>query len=94
MKVLNFLSLEKILARLKRKIIFALMCFVTKNNLEYIVYVLDQKFKNCMDLLLIKDGNMSISNIFTDLCVKRQNARLKNTFANIVYNVLVVREFW
>ena len=45
------------------------MCFVTKNNLVYLVYVLDQKFKNCMDLLLIKDGNMSISNIFTDLCV-------------------------
>ena len=30
MKALNFLSLKKILARLKRKIIFALMCFVMK----------------------------------------------------------------
>ena len=36
---------------------------------------------------------MSISKIFTDLCVIRQTSKLKNTFANIVYNVLVVKEF-
>ena len=36
---------------------------------------------------------MFISKILTDLCVIRQNVGLKNTFANIVYNVLVVKEF-
>ena len=36
---------------------------------------------------------MSISKIFTDLCLIRQNIKLKSTFADIVYNVLVVKEF-
>ena len=59
MKALNFLSLKKILARLKRKIIFTLICFVIKNNLVYPVYILNEKFESCTDLLLITDGNKS-----------------------------------
>ena len=35
---------------------------------------------------------MSILKILTDLCTIRQ--RVKKTFASIVYNVLVVKEFW
>ena len=35
---------------------------------------------------------MSILKLLTDLCTMRQNARLKNTFASIVYNLLVVKE--
>ena len=31
--------------------------------------------------------------ILTDLCVIRQNIGLKNTFADIVYSVLLVKEF-
>ena len=37
---------------------------------------------------------MSISKILTDLCKIRHNVKIKNTFENIVYNVLVVKEFW
>ena len=38
---------------------------------------------------------MSTSKILTDLCAIRQGVKLKkNTFANIVYNVLVVKKFW
>ena len=36
---------------------------------------------------------MSISKILTDSCAIRQNVGLKSTFANIVDNVLVVKEF-
>ena len=36
---------------------------------------------------------MSISKILTDLCAIRQKTKMKNTFASIVYNDLVVREF-
>ena len=36
---------------------------------------------------------MSISKILTDLCVIRQNAGLKNTLADIAYNVVLVKEF-
>ena len=32
---------------------------------------------------------MSISKILTNLCVIRQKIRIKNTFADIAYNVLV-----
>ena len=32
---------------------------------------------------------MSISKILTNLCVIRQRTRIKNTFADIVYNVLL-----
>ena len=67
--------------------------FCYENNLVCPVYVPNEKFENYMDLLTKKSHIRSISKILTDLCVIRQNARLKNTFASIVYNVLVVREF-
>ena len=35
---------------------------------------------------------MAILKILTDLCAIRQNARLKNTFANVAYNILLVKE--
>ena len=35
---------------------------------------------------------MCILRILTDLCVIRQNVGLRNTFADIVYNVLVVKK--
>ena len=41
----------------------------------------------------MKINHMSISKILTDLCAIRQKIK-KNTFASIVYNVLVVKEFW
>ena len=34
---------------------------------------------------------MCISKILTDLCVIKQKIKVKNIFANVVYNVLVVR---
>ena len=37
---------------------------------------------------------MFILKILTDLCVIRHKTKVKNTFADIVYNVLVVKEFW
>ena len=35
---------------------------------------------------------MVISKILTDLCAIRQNVKIETTFANIVYNVLVVKK--
>ena len=35
---------------------------------------------------------MSVSKVLTDLCVIRQKIRMKNTFSDIVYNVLAVLE--
>ena len=80
MKALDFLLLEKHLTRLKIKIIFAFFCY--ENNLIYSVHISDEKFKNCMDLLLITDCNrsMSIWKNLTDLCGIRQSVKIKKNF--------------
>ena len=31
--------------------------------------------------------------ILTDLCAIRQKIKIKNVFANVIYNVLVVKKF-
>ena len=36
---------------------------------------------------------MYISRILTDLCVIRQNVGIKNTFADIIYNVLQCKKW-
>ena len=62
--------------------------------MTYPIYVSDQKFENCMDLLLISNKNKSqyvyIKDFNRFMCNKTKN---KNKFflANIVYNVLVVK---
>ena len=94
---IKFLIVKKILARLKSKIIFALVCFVMQNNLVYLVYVSNEKCENCMDLLLITFENKShyvYIKDFDKFIYNKTKIRIKNTFASIVYNLLVVRRFW
>ena len=90
MKALNFLSFKKILARLKRRITFALMRY-----LVYPVYISKEKFENRMDLLLITDENkphyVYIKDFNRFMCNKTKNKNKKH-FASIVYSVLVVKE--
>ena len=70
--------------------------FCYENNLVYPVYVSDQKFKRLMDLLLITNENKShyvhIKD-FNRLRCNETKCKTKKIFANIVYNVLVVKEF-
>ena len=70
MKVPNFLFLKKIEQKIN-------IC------INYSVHISDQKFKYCIDLLMITDKK-----VLTDLCTIRQRKKIKNSFANIVYNVL------
>ena len=71
--------------------------FCYDNNLFYPVYISNENFESCMDLLI-----MSILFLFhyvymkslADLCAIRQKIKIKNTFASIICNVLVVKEFW
>ena len=37
--------------------------------------------------------SISVSKILTNLCLIRQNIKIKNTFVDIVYSVLAVKEF-
>ena len=66
-KVLSSLFQKRIIAKLNKNIIFCINVFSYENGLNYPVYVSNEKFKNCMDLLLITDEN--ISKILTNLCV-------------------------
>ena len=95
MKALNFLSLKNIIARFNKKHICTNV-FCYKNNLVYLVHISNQKFKDHMDLLSISDKEklhyVYIKDL-TDLCAIRQKIRIKNIFASIVYNVLVVNKF-
>ena len=77
----------------KNNICINVFCY--ENKLTYPVYVSDKKFKNCMDLLLISDEKniMSTSKILIDFCDIKQKVKIKNTFADIFYNVLVIKKF-
>ena len=56
MKALNYLSLKKILARLKKRNI-CINVFYYENNLVFPVDVSDKNIESCTDLLMITDEN-------------------------------------
>ena len=61
----------------------------------YVIYVSDQKFEDSMDLLFLIDDNKSHYVCFKDfnrfMFHKTKKQKPKNGFAEIVYNVLVVK---
>ena len=59
MKELSFLSQKMIIARLKSRIIFVLMCFVIKTKLFTHFTLSGEKFSTSVDLRLIFDENKS-----------------------------------
>ena len=58
MMELSFLFKKKILARLKKRTIFASVCLVMKMS-WFFQFVLDQKFEDSIDLLLLIDDDKS-----------------------------------
>ena len=64
--------------------------FCCENYLVYPVHIPDQKFKNCICLLLItyedKSHYVYIKDLTRFMC-NRTKCRTKNTFADIVYKV-------
>ena len=62
MLILNFLSLKTIVVELKGRIASTLMYLVMK-----IVHISSEKLENCVDLLLIADGNSSYYVYIKDL---------------------------
>ena len=77
MQILNFLYLKKIIVELKRKTILASMCFVIKMIWFILSMYQMKKIEKCIDLFLKK------KTLLLNYC-------LKKSFADIVYNVLVV----
>ena len=70
--------------------------FCYESGLAYPINVPTQKFKDCMDLLLISNENKShyvyIKDFNRFMCNKTKN-KIKNIFVNVVYNILVVKKF-
>ena len=69
--------------------------FGYENGLVFPIYVSDQKFEDSIDLLLLIDDDkphyVCTSKILTDLYFTKQKIKMKNGFARVVYNVLVVK---
>ena len=97
MRMLNLLSLKQVMKRLNKKIIFALMYSFIK-IVQLILFIYQNKSLKVMwidCLLMMKTSHtMSVSKILTNFSSIRQNIKIKNTFADIVNNVLVVKKFW
>ena len=72
---------KKDYCRTERQSNICINVFCYENNLTYPVYVSDQKFENCMDLLLISDENRShyvyINDFNIFLCNKTKNENKK-----------------
>ena len=66
--------------------------FRYKNKLNFLIYSSDQKRENSMDLLLIIDKNKSHYMYIKDFD-RFMFHKTKNTFAKVVYSVLVVKIF-
>ena len=63
----------------KKNICINMFCY--ENGLTYPVYASDQKFENCIDLLLISDENKSHYVYIKDACALKQKINTKSTFA-------------
>ena len=70
--------------------------FCYENGLTYPIYVANQNFRDCIDLLLISDENKShyvyIKDFDRFMSNKAKNKN-ENIFASVVYSVLVVKKF-
>ena len=94
---IKFLVSKKDYCTIERKSNIYINIFCYENNQTYPVYLSDEKFENCIDLLLITDENKShyvyIKDFNRFMCNKTKNENNFFFFANAVYNVLVVKNF-
>ena len=80
---------------MKSDICINIFCY--ENKLPFSIHISDQKFENLMDLLLIINENKShyvYIKDFDRFIFTKQKIKIKNTFARVVYSVLVVKMYW
>ena len=78
----------------QNKICINVFCY--ENKVVNPVYLSHQKFSDGIDLFLISNefkSHYAYIKDLTDLCLIKQNTRVKNTFVRIIYSVLVVKRF-
>ena len=91
MKKLIFLSQKKDYCKIEKQNNICIIVFYYDNKLTYPVYLSDQKFESCMELLLISDECKSHYVYIKDLV--KLKIKVRNIFVSIVYSVLVVKKF-
>ena len=94
MMELGFLSKKNILASLKQKAIFPLMCFVAKTSwfFQSTFQIKNLKIRWICWLYLMKTSQMMCaSKILRDLCFTKQKTKAKITFARVAHGALVVK---
>ena len=93
---IGFSVQEKDFSKIEKKNNICINMFCCENKLVFPIYVSDQKFQIktrwiCCLYLMVINRIMYISKILTDLCFTKQKIKTKNTFAKVVYSVLVVK---
>ena len=94
---LSFLSKKKILARMKKRTMFVFMCLDMKMSwffqFTFQIKNLKTQWICCFWLMMI-NRIVCILKILTDLCLSKQKIKTKNSFARVLYSVLVVKMYW
>ena len=71
--------------------------FCYENEMVFPIYVSEQKFENSMDLVLLIDDDkchyVYIKDFNTFMFHKTKKQKIKNGFAKVAYNALVVKMF-
>ena len=94
---INFPVSKKDFSNIEQKNNICINVIYYENELIYPVCVSNEKFENCMNLLSITNEN-EFHYVYTKdfngfMCNKTKRIKIKNTFVNIAYNVLVVKKF-
>ena len=84
---------EKDFSKIEKKNNICINLFSYENELVFPIYVSDQKLKHSMDLLLLICKDKSHYKYIKDFDWFMFH-KTKNTFANVVDNVLVVKMYW
>ena len=89
---------EKDFSKIEIKNSICINVFCYENKLAFPIYLLDQKFKNSMDLLLLMDQNKShyayIKGFDRFMFHKTKNKNKKHFCRVVFYSVLVVKMCW
>ena len=89
---------EKDFSKTETKNNICINVFCYENRLTFPIYISNQKIENSMDLLLVTIENKShyvyIKDFDKFMFHKKERIKTKNTFARVVYSVLVVKMCW
>ena len=91
----KFPAREKDFSKIEEKNNICINVLGYENRLPFLIYISDQKkIDNSIGFLLIINKSKWYYVYIKDLCLTKQKIRTKNTFAEVVCSVLVVKMYW